>query len=225
MSSQKKQRTRIKMCGITRLQDLEAAVESGVDAVGFVFYPASPRSVAPEQAVQLLVHLPPFIQAVGLFVNASDEWMQRVCETVPLSLLQFHGDETGQRCQALANRYVLPYLPAARVRPGFDLLKFAAQHPTASGLLLDAFVDGYGGAGKTFDWSLIPSVWLAGEGPKLVLSGGLDADNVADAIRHVRPYAVDVSSGIELAKGIKDPARMRAFVEAVRMADAAGMAD
>jgi phosphoribosylanthranilate isomerase len=203
--------TRIKICGLTRPQDVRAAVEHGADAVGFVFYPPSPRAVGIEQAAELVALLPPFVTSVGLFVSASGEEVNAVLDRVPLQLLQFHGDETDAQCA----RHGRPWIKAARMRPGVDLVEFSSLHPRASGVLVDAFVDGYGGGGKTFDWSLIP----AGFERPLVLSGGLDADNVVEAVRRVRPWAVDVSSGVESAKGIKDAAKIAAFIAGVRNAD------
>ena len=204
-------RTRIKICGLTRPQDVRAAVELGADAIGFVFYPPSPRAVSIDQAAELVALLPPFITAVGLFVNPSREEIRAVLERVPLQLLQFHGDETDADCAGHGR----PWIKAARMRPGVDLVEFAASHPRASGILVDAFVEGYGGGGRTFDWSLIPDGFVR----PLVLSGGLDADNVADAVRRLRPWAVDVSSGVESGKGIKDAARIAAFIDGVRQAD------
>lgn len=205
-------RTRIKICGLTRPEDVRAAVSAGADAVGFVFYPPSPRHVSPEQAARLAELLPPFVTAVGLFVNASRDFISGVLSTVPLQLLQFHGDESEADCSC----HGLPWIRAARMRPGVDLLEFASSHPRARGILLDAFVDGYGGGGRTFDWSLIP----AGFDRPLILSGGLDSGNVEEAVRRVRPWAVDVSSGVEAAKGIKDAEKIAAFIAGVRNADA-----
>ncbi|HRP22599.1 MAG TPA: phosphoribosylanthranilate isomerase [Thauera sp.] len=204
-------RTRIKICGLTRPEDVRAAVEAGADAIGFVFYPPSPRAVDIEQAAELAALLPPFVSSVGLFVNARQDEVDAVLARVPLQLLQFHGDEAESDCA----RHGRPWIKAARMRPGVDLLEFSSFHPRASGILVDAFVEGYGGGGKTFDWSLIPD----GFGRPLVLSGGLDADNVTEAVRRVRPWAVDVSSGVESAKGIKDAAKIAAFIAGVRHAD------
>lgn len=214
-------RTRIKLCGLSRTSDVELAVELGVDAIGLVFYPSSARFVGVAEAVELVKVLPPFVSAVGLFVNATPEWVAEVTSNVPLTLLQFHGDETVAQCEALANIAGLPWLRALRVSTDTcqaDLVESALVYSSASGLLFDTHVEGYGGGGKTFDWSLIP----ADLGRRAVLSGGLSAQNVADAIFRVRPYAVDASSGIEVpgAKGVKDPARMVAFVRAAREADA-----
>lgn len=205
-------RTRIKICGLTREVDIDAAVEAGVDAVGFVLYPKSPRHVSVERAAALARRLPPFVTPVALFVNALPELIAAAVESIPEVLLQFHGDETPADCRAPGR----PFLRAARMSPGFDLLDFAAQYPHAQGLLLDAHVEAFGGGGKVFDWSLIPP-----NVPRpVVLSGGLHAGNVIDGIFQVRPSAVDVSSGVESAKGIKDAEAMRRFCEAVREADA-----
>lgn len=205
------QRTRIKICGITREEDLLTAVEHGVDAVGFVFYEPSPRYVAPQRAAQLVAHLPPFVTSVGLFVNASEASIASTLSAVHVDLLQFHGEETADDCR----RHGRPYIKAARVRPGLHLVEYASQFPDAQGLLLDAFVEGYGGAGKSFDWSLIPPVLPL----PVILSGGLDAQNVVQAIERVRPWAVDVSSGVEASRGIKDAAKIASFVAGVRDAD------
>lgn len=206
------QRTRIKICGITREADLDVAVEAGADAIGFVLYDKSPRHVTAERAAQLARRLPAFVAPVGLFVNADPAEVAQAVQAIPQLLLQFHGDERPSDCAA-ARR---PYLRAARMAPGFDLLNFAAQYPDAQAILLDAHVDGYGGGGKVFDWSLIPR-----NVPRpVVLSGGLHAGNVIEGILQVRPWAVDVSSGVERAKGIKDAEAIRRFCEAVREADA-----
>jgi phosphoribosylanthranilate isomerase len=206
-------RTRIKICGLTREADVDAVVEAGADAIGLNFYPRSSRYVSVERAAQLARRLPPFVTPVGLFVNASADEIEAAVRAMPSLVLQFHGDETADQCRAAGR----PYLRAARMAPGFDLLDFAAPFSDAQGLLLDAHVEGYGGGGKVFDWSLIPrNVNLP-----LVLSGGLNAANVADGIKQVRPWAVDVSSGVESAtKGIKDAEAIRRFCEAVRAADA-----
>ncbi len=205
-------RTRIKICGLTREQDIDAAVEAGADAIGFVLYDKSPRYVDVNRAAELAKRLPAFVTPVGLFVNASAELIAQAAIAMPHLLLQFHGDETPAACQAPARAY----LRAARMAAGFDLLKFASRYPDAQAILLDAHVDGYGGAGKVFDWSLIPR-----DVPRpLVLSGGLHAENVIEGILRVRPWAVDVSSGVEQAKGVKDALAMRRFCEQVREADA-----
>ena len=204
-------RTRIKICGITRAQDLDAAVNAGADAVGFVFYPPSPRFVEGEQARALALRVPPLVSRVGLFVNAAADEVRRVLERVPIDLLQFHGDENARYCE----QFGYPYLKAARVRPGLDLLEFARCFPTAQGLLLDAWVEAYGGAGQSFDWSLIPETLPL----PVLLSGGLHAGNVSEAVVKVHPWAVDVSSGVEIAKGVKDAEKIAAFIAAVRKAD------
>ncbi|KAA0182444.1 phosphoribosylanthranilate isomerase [Cupriavidus cauae] len=227
-------RTRIKICGLTREDDVRAAVDAGADAIGLVFYPGSPRHVDVARAAALAEAAGPFVAVVGLFVNADAEDIAHVAERVPLSLLQFHGDESAQDCARAAQRCRLPFLRAARVRPGLDLVEFGDQYRDAAAILLDAFVEGYGGGGHAFDWTLIPPGWIApspstspcngnrtaSAAPRIVLSGGLNAQNVAGAIERVRPYAVDVSSGVEAAKGVKDPARIADFVRAVRAADA-----
>jgi phosphoribosylanthranilate isomerase len=204
-------KTRIKMCGLTREEDVDAAIESGADAIGFVFYPPSPRFVSPQKAAQLAKRIPPFVDVVGLFVNESPELVLATCEQLPINILQFHGDESADYCR----QFDRPYLRAARVRPGLDLVEFGHSYSDARGLLLDAFVDGFGGGGHVFDWKLIPPD-LPGF---LVLSGGLTEANVGEAIARVRPVAVDVSSGIEVSKGIKDHSKIAAFVAAVRKAD------
>lgn len=204
-------RTRIKICGITRAIDLDAALGAGVDAVGFVFYPPSPRALSLELAAALARRVPPFVTRVGLFVNAEPSSVRETLAAVPVDLLQFHGEEDAKYCE----QFGLPYLKAARVRPQLDLLEFARAYPTAQGLLLDAWVEAYGGIGQSFDWSLIPQ-----ELPlPLVLSGGLHAGNVAEAVTKIRPWAVDVSSGVEVAKGIKDAEKIAAFVAVVRTAN------
>jgi phosphoribosylanthranilate isomerase len=217
-------RTRIKICGLSRPEDIDTAVTAGADAIGLVFYPKSPRHVAPELAASLISVVPPFVTTVGLFVNATSDEVADVVARAPVSLLQFHGDETLEQCCAIASRVNRPFTRAIRVHSemtGTDLLKYEQDYRAASGLfaglLLDAFVDGYGGGGKVFDWSLIPKE-LA---PRVVLSGGLSVQNVTEAVLRVRPCAVDVSSGVEAGKGIKDPAKIRAFIGAVRQADAA----
>ena len=202
---------RIKICGLTREADVDAAVAAGADALGFVFYPASPRYVTAQRAAELAKRVPPFVDIVGLFVNESPERVLAACAMAPINVLQFRGDEDAAYCRQFAR----PYLRAARVRPGLDLVEFARSFPDARGLLLDAFVDGYGGGGHVFDWTLIPPDMPG----FLVLSGGLTAANVADAIERVHPVAVDVSSGVEMSKGIKDHSKIAAFVAAVRKAD------
>jgi len=204
-------RTRVKICGITREQDLRSAVDLGADALGFVFYPPSPRYLTAERAAPLVRQVPPFVTTVGLFVNAEAAIVRRVLDSVPLQLLQFHGDEDGAYCRQFGR----PYIKAARMRPGLDLVEYAASFPDACGLLLDAYAEGYGGAGQVFDWRLIPDKLSL----PVVLSGGLEAANIEAAIRAVRPWAVDVSSGVESDKGIKDAAKIAAFITGVCDAD------
>jgi phosphoribosylanthranilate isomerase len=206
------QRTRIKICGLTREADVAAAVEAGADAIGFVLYDKSPRFVSLARAAELARGLPPFVTPVGLFVNASDADIDAAATAIPALLLQFHGDESPATCARSAR----PYLRAARVTAGFDLIDFESRFAHAQAILLDAHVDGYGGGGKVFDWSLIQSAVSL----PVVLSGGLHAGNVIQGIRQVRPWAVDVSSGVESAKGIKDAEAIRRFCDAVREADA-----
>ena len=201
--------TRIKICGITRVEDALAAAHSGVDALGLVFYDKSPRYVSLEQAARLAAAIPPFVTLVGLFVNASTEAVQKILQQIPLDVLQFHGEEEPKFC-AQFNR---PYLKAVRVKYGVDLVQCAARYEDAQGLLLDAFIEGtHGGTGVSFDWALIPHNLSL----PVILSGGLHVSNVADAIKQVRPWAVDVSSGVEAAKGIKDAAKIAAFINEVK---------
>ena len=204
--------TRIKICGITREQDVSAVAEYGADALGLVFYEKSPRHVSVQLAAQLARSVPPFLTVVGLFVNPSVDYVREVLAKVPLDVLQFHGEEEPQFCRQFGK----PYLKAIRVKPGLDLVECAARYAGAQGLLLDAFVEGtQGGTGESFDWALIPHDLPL----PVILSGGLRAGNVAAAIRQVRPYAVDVSSGVEAAKGIKDAAKIAAFVNEVKNVD------
>ncbi len=206
------QKPRIKICGLTRAGDVMAAVAAGADAIGLVFYAPSPRGVDLATAGALARMVPPFVSVVGLFVNADAAEVRQTLAAVPLNLLQFHGDEDEAYCR----QFDRPYLKAVRVQPGVDLLQYVARFPSARGIVFDAFVEGYGGGGKVFDWTLMPSP--AQLAMPVVLSGGLDAANVGDAIARVRPAAVDVSSGVESARGIKDAEKMRAFVAAVRAA-------
>jgi phosphoribosylanthranilate isomerase len=215
-------RTRIKICGLTRTEDVAAAVAAGADALGFVFYAPSPRYVSPAVAGALMAAVPPFVSSVALFVNAGVDEVRAVAAEAPFAQLQFHGDESAAECAAIADAVKRPFLRVFRVKPdttGADLLEYEARYRAASpffaGLLLDTYVDAYGGAGKVFDWSLIPEE-LA---PRVVLSGGLSVQNATDAVVRVRPYAVDISSGVEERKGIKDPRKIAAFIQAVRVAD------
>lgn len=202
---------RSKICGITRIEDALAAAEAGADAIGFVFYAKSPRAVDVRQARAIIAELPPFVTTVGLFVNASRCELNEILEAVPLDLLQFHGDETPQDCEG----YHRPWIKALRVRPGDDLEAACRLYAGARGILLDTYVPGVpGGTGEAFDWSLVP----ARLSKPIILAGGLSADNVGQAIAQVRPYAVDVSGGVEQAKGIKDAAKIEAFMRAVKQA-------
>jgi len=204
--------TTVKICGITRADDALAAVRLGARALGFVFYASSPRHVTRPHAAEIIRALPPFVSAVGLFVNPEAGEVERVLAQVPLDLLQFHGEETPEFCA----RFEVPYLKAARVRAGLDLLQYARHYGTARGLLLDAFAEGaHGGTGTVFDWSLIPRELPC----PVILSGGLTPANVAEAIRRVRPWAVDVSSGVEASPGIKDPLKIAAFMKEVNGAE------
>src|SRR5450432_1440488 len=194
------QRTRIKICGLSRDGDVDAAVEAGADAIGLVFHPGSPRHVALDTAARLARRLPPFVMPVALFVNAEPAQVRTVAAAIPNVTLQFHGDETPADCAAFAR----PFLKVARMEPGLDLLDFAGRYGEAQGLLLDAHVAGFGGAGKVFDWSLVPAGFSTDIGHRLVLSGGLHAANVVAGILQLRPWAVDVSSGVESSRGVKD---------------------
>ncbi len=204
--------TRIKICGITRAQDLHAVAHGGADAVGLVFYEKSPRHVTLSHAVELSRVLPPFVTTVGLFVNPAAEYVREVLARVSLDVLQFHGEETPEFCE----RFGKPYLKAIRVKADVDLVQCATRYAGAQGLLLDAYVEGtHGGTGEQFDWALIPHDLAL----PVILSGGLHAGNVAEAIAQVRPYAVDVSSGVEASKGIKDAAKVAAFIKEVKDVD------
>lgn len=199
---------RSKICGITRIEDALIAAEAGADAIGLVFYAKSPRAVSIQQACDIVAALPAFVTTVGLFVNASREELNDVLAGVALDLLQFHGDETPAECES----YQRPYIKALRVKPGDDIAQLAAPYAKARGILLDTYVPGIpGGTGAAFDWSLVPR-----DLPQpVILAGGLSAGNVRAAIEQVRPYAVDVSGGVEADKGIKDAAKIRAFMRAV----------
>jgi phosphoribosylanthranilate isomerase len=204
-------RTRIKICGITRSGDARAAADAGADAIGLVFYPPSPRFLSVDRALEIRDALPPFVQTVALFVNPDAAQVAQVIGRIRPAMLQFHGEETPRFC----DDFGLPYIKACRVRTGVDLLKYLRPFSRAAAWLLDSHVEEYGGVGESFDWSLAPAVR---ERP-LVLSGGLQPGNVAEAIRRVRPWGVDVSSGVESAKGIKDAAKIAAFVAEVKNAN------
>jgi phosphoribosylanthranilate isomerase len=201
-------RTRVKICGITRVEDAVVAVNAGADAIGLVFYAPSPRFVIIEQAQKIVAAIPPFVSVVGLFVNAPKAEIESVLSRVHLDILQFHGDETPHDCEQIN----LPYYKAIRVKAGTNLIQCAQQYRTAKALLLDTFSEAaMGGTGQTFDWNLIPANL-----PKpVILAGGLNAENVGLAIRQVLPYAVDVSGGVEAGKGIKDAVKIAAFMQGV----------
>jgi len=201
-------RTRIKICGITNSEDARQAAAAGADAIGLVFYPSSPRFIDAETAQRIVASLPPFVTTVGLFVDATTEQVADVLSRVPLDLLQFHGQESEPDCR----RHGRPYLKALRVRPGMDVAQQCAAYPSACGILLDAYRKGVpGGTGAVFDWDLVPHDLAK----PIILAGGLHPGNVADAIRAVRPHAVDVSSGVEISPGRKSRERLEAFFTAV----------
>lgn len=213
-------RTRVKLCGFTRPEDVQAAVATGADALGMVFFSKSRRAITIEQARQIRAAIPAFVDLVALFVNPDPEYVHEVIDAVSPDLLQFHGTESPQACE----RYGMRYLRAFRVGgPGMEtreeVLEECRRYESASAWLFDSYSAGYGGSGEGFDLSLLAAVRNAPDARPMVLAGGLSADNVADSIRRLRPYAVDVSSGIEEAPGIKSAKRISAFVEAVRGAD------
>ena len=210
--------TRIKICGLKTPADVDAAVLAGVDAVGFVFYPPSPRAVTPNIAASLISRLPVGVDAVGLLVNASDAEFSAIRAAAPITLWQFHGDESPEECRRLAAGD--PWMKAARIGAQFPFDDFSLQYSQANAFLLDALVEGYGGGGVPFDWQGIPKAWVSANAPRVVLRGGLNAHNVGEAIARLHPCAVDVSSGVEISKGVKDHALMKEFVQAVRAADA-----
>ena len=206
------QRTRVKICGITRVEDAISAVNAGADAIGLVFYAPSPRALTIAQAQQIVAAIPPFVSVVGLFVNAKQTEIKAVMSKVRLDILQFHGDESASDCQQIN----LPYYKAIRVKADTNLLQCEAEFKSAKALLLDTYSEAaVGGTGQVFDWNLIPNNLTK----PVILAGGLTADNVALAIQQVRPYAVDVSGGVELNKGIKDAAKVAAFMRGVSNAD------
>lgn len=207
-SESKIKRTRVKICGITRVEDALHATRSGADAIGFVFYEKSPRYIIAEKAAEIARSLPPFISIVALFVNATDETINSVLDMVPVDVLQFHGEENQQMCQC----YDRPYIKAIRMRDNIDILKLNNEYTGASALLLDSFVQGIqGGTGQKFDWSKVPTDL----DKPIILAGGLTAKNVAAAILQVCPYAVDVSGGVEIQHGIKDAAKIETFIQEV----------
>jgi len=205
-------RTRIKICGFTQVQDAVAAAGLGVDAIGLVFYPPSPRHVSIEQAVEIVKALPAFVTVVALFVDEQEAQIREVLRSVSIDCIQFHGDESVEACRI----YNKPYMKAIRMKPGLDILAIAAQYQDATALLLDAYHPGIkGGSGSQFDWDLIPEKCSL----PVVLAGGLQVNNAKLAIESVRPYALDVSSGVEAEKGIKDVAKMAAFIQAINESD------
>lgn len=205
-------RTRIKICGLTRPEEVDWVARMGADALGLVFHPASPRHVSLEQAQMLLRHVPPFLTAVGLFVNAPAALIESVLQQVPLQLLQFHGEETPAQCE----RWHMPYIKVVRMRPGTDLVQYALDYPGAQALLVDAWVAGVpGGTGTVFDWRQLPQQLPL----PLILSGGLTPENVPEAMRIARPWAVDVSSGVEQEPGCKDQNKIARFIQGVRNED------
>lgn len=212
MKTTEQRRTRTKICGITRVEDGLVAAAAGADAIGLVFHGPSPRNVAVEQAVAICAALPPFLTTVGLFVDAAAETVNDVLRQVPLDLLQFHGDESANYCRGFSR----PYIKAIRMADGIDLHAMAAEYHDARGLLLDAYQKGVpGGTGHTFDWARIPGNLAL----PVILAGGLEPSNISEAVRNVHPYAVDVSSGVEAAKGIKDAAKIEAFIRGVNSAN------
>ena len=209
-------RTRVKICGITRVEDAISAVNAGADAIGLVFYAPSPRALTIAQAQQIVAAIPPFVSVVGLFVNALQTEIESVLSKVRLDILQFHGDESAQDCEQICQQINLPYYKAIRVKADTNLLQCEAEFKSAKALLLDTYSEtAVGGTGQVFDWNLIPNNLTK----PVILAGGLTADNVALAIQQVRPYAVDVSGGVEQNKGIKDAAKIAAFMRGVSNAD------
>jgi phosphoribosylanthranilate isomerase len=211
-------RTRVKVCGITRSADARAAAEAGADAIGLVFYPPSPRYLSVERAVEIRDALPPFVQTVALFVNPDAAQVAQVIGRLKPAAMQFHGEETPQFCA----QFGVPWIKAVRVKSEareVDLLEYLRPFSGAMGWLLDSHVEAYGGVGERFDWSLVPGALRNGGDKPLILSGGLARENVGKAVRRVRPWGVDVSSGVESAKGIKDAAKIAAFIAEVRNAD------
>lgn len=201
-------RTRVKICGITRAGDALICAKHGVDAIGLVFYAASPRNVTIAQAASIIAVLPPFVTVVGLFVDASTSFIQKVLNNITLHVLQFHGDETPAQC----TQYNLPYIKAVRVKPDTNLLQYSHDYATAQALLLDTYVEGkHGGTGLAFDWNLIPKNLPI----SIVLAGGLKPANVLEAITLTQPYAIDVSGGVESVKGVKDAQKIAALINAV----------
>ncbi|MDM1696396.1 phosphoribosylanthranilate isomerase [Thiopseudomonas alkaliphila] len=202
---------RVKICGITGLEDALCAIEAGADALGFVFYEPSPRYISAEQAASIIAQLPPFVTCVGLFVNTPIAQVKSLALQIGLDLIQFHGDETAAACDGVG----LPYIRALRMQPGQAIAQIAESYQKARAILLDAWVPGIpGGTGETFDWAAIPPLTKP-----LILAGGLTVDNVAQAVLQVRPYAVDVSGGVELRSGVKDQSKLKLFIQRAKAAD------
>ncbi|AKX56276.1 N-(5'-phosphoribosyl)anthranilate isomerase [Thiopseudomonas alkaliphila] len=202
---------RVKICGITRLEDALCAIEAGADALGFVFYEPSPRYISAEQAASIIAQLPPFVTCVGLFVNTPIAQVKSLALQIGLDLIQFHGDETAAACDGVG----LPYIRALRMQPGQAIAQIAESYQKARAILLDAWVPGIpGGTGETFDWAAIPPLTKP-----LILAGGLTVDNVVQAVLQVRPYAVDVSGGVELRSGVKDQSKLKLFIQRAKAAD------
>lgn len=205
-------RTRVKICGFTQVQDAVVAANLGVDAIGLVFYPPSPRNVSTDKAYEIVRALPAFVTVVALFVDEQEDKICEVLDKVSIDCIQFHGDESVEACKI----YNKPYMKAIRMKPGLDISEIARQHPQASALLLDAYHPGIkGGSGCQFDWDLIPKQCTL----PVILAGGLESNNAKQAVQTVRPYALDVSSGVESSKGIKDVAKMAAFIQAIKEGD------
>jgi phosphoribosylanthranilate isomerase len=210
-------KTNIKICGLTTLQDIDSAIELQIDAIGLVFYPPSPRYIQPKNASSLCQRSHQKLQNVALVVDPSDQLIDEIRTHCQIDIWQFHGNETPDRCKEIAG--AIPWMKAARIDEKFKLADFCLQYRDAHAWLLDAVVDGYGGGGKTFNWDLIPDQWIKDYAHRVVLSGGLNSANVAEAINHFHPLAVDVSSGVEITKGKKDPSLMKEFVSQVRLTD------
>ena len=205
-------RTRVKICGFTQVKDAVAAAKLGVDAIGLVFYPPSPRHVSIEQAKEIVSALPAFVTVVALFVDEQEFQIREVLNHVSIDCIQFHGDESVAECRV----YNKPYMKAIRMKPGLDVMEMARQYNDAAALLLDAYHPGIkGGSGSQFDWDLIPELCPL----PVILAGGLQVDNVRQAIQSVKPYALDVSSGVEAEKGVKDVAKMTAFIQQINEGD------
>jgi phosphoribosylanthranilate isomerase len=212
-------KTKIKICGLRDIAAVDAAVQAGADALGFVFYPPSPRAVSSALAGELMARIPAGVDVVALLVNPTAAEIALLRASLPITLWQFHGDESPADCVRLAAGQ--PWLKAARIGENFAFADFSLQYEVASAFHLDALVEGYGGGGLPFNWQGIPQAWVSANAHRVVLSGGLNTRNVGEAITRLRPCAVDISSGVEIAKGVKDPALIREFIQAVRATDSA----